>query len=132
PLQLFVRDRSLFEKHERAFRHLANASEVTLLGLNAPRPKNAAVHVEPEVEVHLPLAGLIDFAAEKVRVEKELARIAAELEGIGKRLGNKGFVERAPQEVVEKDRARAAELQGTREKLARHLARVSAAGMEEK
>src|SRR5207302_3357480 len=90
--------------------------------------------VEPEVEVHLPLVGLIDFAAEKARVEKELGRIAAELQGIEKRLSNKGFVERAPAEVVEKDRARAEELQAKREKLARHLARISSSeeGMDEK
>ncbi len=92
------------------------------------------MHVEPEVEVHLPLAGLIDFAAEQARVEKEIARTEAELQGLRKRLDNAGFVARAPQEVVEKDRARAEELAGKREKLARHLARVTTveAGMEDK
>jgi valyl-tRNA synthetase len=134
PLLLFAKDQLLFRRHERAFQHLANATEVTLRGFDAPRPKNAAVHVEAEVEVHLPLAGLIDFAAEKARVEKELSRIDGELQGIDKRLSNKGFVERAPKEVVEKDRARAEELGAKREKLARHLARVTSveAGMEEK
>ena len=126
--------RALLEKHAQAFQHLANASPVTLAAPGAPRPGQTAVHVEPEVEVHLPLAGLIDFDAEKVRVEKELGRIAGELQGIEKRLGNAGFVERAPREVVEKDRARSEELQGKREKLARHLARITSveAGMEEK
>jgi len=125
PLVLFVKDRALFERHERAFQHLANASEVRLRSFSEPRPRGAAVHVEPEVEVHLPLAGLIDFAAERARVEKEIARAEAELQGIRKRLDNAGFVERAPKEVVEKDRARAEELAGKREKLARHLARVT-------
>jgi valyl-tRNA synthetase len=134
PLMLFARDETLFRRHERAFQHLANASEVTLRGMDSLRPKGAAVHVEPEVEVHLPLAGLIDFGAEQVRVEKELQRIAGELAGIEKRLGNEGFVARAPKEVVEKDRARAEELGAKREKLSRHLARVTSveAGMEEK
>jgi valyl-tRNA synthetase len=77
------------------------------------------------VEVHLPLAGLIDFAAESARVEKEIARTEAELQGLRKRLDNAGFVARAPREVVEKDRTRADELAGKREKLARHLARVT-------
>src|SRR5256714_7250466 len=79
PLVLFAKDRELFQRHERAFQHLANASEVTLRGFDEPRPRQAAVHVEPEVEVHLPLAGLIDFAAESARVEKEIARTEAEL-----------------------------------------------------
>jgi valyl-tRNA synthetase len=129
PLILFARDRSLFQRHERAFRHLANASEVTVRGFDEPRPRGAAVHVEAEVEVHLPLAGLIDFAAEKTRVEKELARTGSELQGLRQRLDNAGFVARAPPEVVEKDRARMAELAEKREKLGRHLARVS--GLEE-
>ena len=139
PLVLLARDaktRELLEKHQRAFQHLANAAEVQIfeLGSGEARPRKAAVHVEPEVEVHLPLSGLIDFAEEQRRVEKELGRIDIELAGIDKRLGNEGFVARAPREVVEKDRSRAAELRGKREKLARHLARVTSpeGGMEEK
>src|SRR5438067_2219369 len=125
PLLLFAKDPAVFARHQRAFQHLANAGEVTLNTFDAPRPRQAAVHVEPEVEVHLPLAGLIDFAAERARVEKEIARAESELQGLRKRLDNAGFVERAPKEVVEKDRARAEELAGKREKLARHLARVT-------
>ena len=133
PLTLVPRDeavRALLWKHLRAFEHLANAAPVELA---TERPQRAAVHVEPEVEVHLPLSGLIDFDAEKTRVEKELAKLAGELTGIEKRLGNQGFVARAPKEVVEKDRARAEELQAKREKLARHLARVTSpeVGMQE-
>ena len=137
PLVLIPRDaraRALLDRHAQAFGHLANAQPVRLTQPGAPRPLQAAVHVEPEVEVHLPLAGLIDFAAERSRIEKELARLEAELAGIKKRLGNEGFVERAPKDVVEKDRARAEELTAKREKLARHLARVTSnpeGGMQE-
>src|SRR5207249_3069311 len=109
PLVLFAKDPAVFARHQRAFQHLANAGEVTLNTFDAPRPRQAAVHVEPEVEVHLPHAGLIDFAAERARVEKEIARAESELQGLRKRLDNAGFVERAPKEVVEKDRARAEE-----------------------
>ena len=136
PLVLAPRDAAahrLFETHRQAFTRLANASEVQVLPPGAPRPRKAAVHVEPEVEVHLPLAGLIDFAAEKARVEKELQKLEGELAGIAKRLDNPGFLERAPAEVVEKDRARAAELEEKRDKLTRHLDRVTRAedGMNE-
>jgi len=136
PLVLAPRDAAahrLFETHRQAFTRLANASEVQVLPPGAPRPRKAAVHVEPEVEVHLPLAGLIDFAAEKARVEKELQKLEGELAGIAKRLDNPGFLARAPAEVVEKDRARAAELEEKRDKLTRHLDRVTRAedGMNE-
>jgi valyl-tRNA synthetase len=117
--------RRTLRAHEPAFAKLANAKSVTVLPPGAARPRKAAVHVEAEVEVHLPLEGLIDFAAERARVEKEIAKLDAELAGIGKRLGNPGFVQRAPAEVVEKDRARAEELKTKRDKLARHLARVT-------
>ncbi len=128
PIVLLARDPQilgLLDKHARAFHQLALASQVTLLGPEAKRPAQAAVHVEPEVEVHLPLAGLIDFAEEQKRVEKELQKLEAEVAGLEKRLGNEGFVARAPREVVEKDRARADELRGKKDKLARHLARIS-------
>src|SRR5438067_10678800 len=70
PIVLLPRDREVqrtFRDHEHAFRKLANASRVPVLAPRAKRPANAAVHVEAEVEVHLPLRGLIDFGAEKVR-----------------------------------------------------------------
>ena len=128
PMVLVVRDegvRALLEKHARAFQQLANAGTVTLLGPGDRRPAKAAVHVEAEVEVHLPLEGLIDFAEEQKRVAKELQKLEGELLGIQKRLGNEGFVARAPRDVVEKDRARADELRGKQHKLSRHLARIS-------
>jgi valyl-tRNA synthetase len=128
PIVLLPRDEKVqrtFREHEPAFRKLANASRVTVLAPGSRRPEKAAVHVEMELEVHLPLRGLIDFGAEKARVEKEIGKLEAELSGIDKRLGNPGFVARAPAEVVEKDRARAAELKAKRDKLARHLLRVA-------
>jgi valyl-tRNA synthetase len=130
PIVLLPRDegvRRTLRTHEPAFAKLANAKSVTVLPPGAARPRKAAVHVEAELEVHLPLEGLIDFAAERARVEKEIAKLDAELAGIEKRLGNPGFVQRAPVEVVEKDRARAEELKTKRDKLARHLARVTSA-----
>ncbi len=128
PIVLLPHDesvRALLEKHARAFQQLANAASVELRNAGSPRPAQSAVHVEPEVEVHLPLAGLIDFAEEHKRVDKEILRIEGELAGLSKRLDNASFVARAPPEVVEKDRARADELRGKKEKLARHRARIS-------
>jgi valyl-tRNA synthetase len=136
PLVLVPRDAAaqrLFETHRHAFARVANASDVQVLPPGAKRPRQAAAHVEPEVEVHLPLAGLIDFGAEKARATKELQKLEGELAGIAKRLDNPGFLARAPAEVVEKDRAHAAELEEKRDKLTRHLDRVTRAedGMNE-
>ena len=52
----------------------------------------------------LPLAGVIDFAAEKARLEKEIARVDSDLARIDAKLGNAEFIRRAPEEVVEEER----------------------------
>jgi len=54
----------------------------------------------------LPLEGLIDVEAEKVRLSKELEKIAKEVEKVEKKLANKGFVDRAPAEVVKEHHER--------------------------
>src|SRR5437868_14468769 len=58
PIVLLPRDEKVqrtFREHEPAFRKLANASGVTVLAPGSRRPEKAAVHVEMELEVHLPL-----------------------------------------------------------------------------
>ncbi len=72
-------------------------------------------------EIRVALEGLVNLAEERLRTEKDLGRIVAELAGIEARLANSSFVARAPAEIVEKDRARAAELHARRERLGRHL-----------
>jgi len=62
----------------------------------------------------------VDMAAETARVDKELAKLAAEVDGVAKRLANPSFVDRAPPEVVEEARARVAELGDRRRKLEAH------------
>ncbi|HET8725134.1 MAG TPA: valine--tRNA ligase, partial [Anaeromyxobacteraceae bacterium] len=95
-------------------------------GRPAGRRPQCAVSVGDGFEVLIPLAGAVDMAAETARVEKELAKLAAEMEGMEKRLANPSFVERAPAEVVEEARARVAELGERRAKLAAHLALLEA------
>jgi len=56
------------------------------------------------LEVAVPLAGLLDIAAERARLTKDLAKIDAELDARNRKLANESFLERAPAEVVEKER----------------------------
>ena len=70
-------------------------------GRPAGRRPQCAVAVGDGFEVLIPLAGAVDMAAETARVDKEIARLAAEVDGVAKRLANPSFVERAPTEVVE-------------------------------
>jgi valyl-tRNA synthetase len=102
---------------------LANVEHLQLhLAAATPHVPQSAVGVGSGFEVRVPLAGVIDVAAETARIDKELARTDADLEGIEKKLSNPNFVARAPAEVVEKDRARAEDLRNTRQKLINHRA----------
>jgi valyl-tRNA synthetase len=100
------------------------AANVTLGEATPPAPQSA-VGVGPGFEVRVPLAGVIDLAAETGRVDKEIAKVDQDLSGIEKKLQNPSFVQRAPPEVVEKDRARAEELREKRGKLVAHRAMLT-------
>jgi len=56
-------------------------------------------------EIAVPLTGLLDFESERTRLTKELRKIDAELDARNRKLANESFIERAPAEVVEKERA---------------------------
>ena len=73
----------------------------------------------------VPLAGLIDVAAEQARLDKELQKARQDLERIEKKLGNENFVAKAPEEVVAKERDKAADLQGRIDTLAEQHAKLS-------
>ena len=72
--------------------------------------RESAVALAGEVEVALPLAGLVDFDEERKRLAKEIDKKTKEQAAMAKKLDNAGFVERAPAEVVAKERVRLAEL----------------------
>ena len=85
------------------------------------RPADCAVAVLPEVEIILPLAGLIDKEAELAKVRKSLSDIERQIASHRGKLGNESFVARAPAEVVEQTRAKLAELEAQHETLLRLL-----------
>ena len=58
----------------------------------------------PPAEVVLPLAGMVDLAAERERMQKELERVAADIERRSAKLANENFVSKARPDVVQKER----------------------------
>ncbi len=73
-------------------------------------PEGSAQIVLDETVIALPLAGVIDFAAEKARLNKELEKTAKDIASIEGRLNNPGFVAKAPPEVIIEARERRDEL----------------------
>jgi valyl-tRNA synthetase len=85
---------------------------------SASAPEGGAARIGlDEMTVVLPLAGAIDFAVERARLEKEIKRLAGEIDKIDKKLGNAQFLERAPEEVVAEQRDRRADYIATAEKV---------------
>jgi valyl-tRNA synthetase len=90
-------------------------------------PEGAAHIVLGEATVALPLAGVIDLGAERARLEKDLDRTATDIAAINARLGNQGFLAKAPEEVVEEARDRRTNLEARKAKIAEALNRLQAA-----
>jgi len=76
-------------------------------------------------EVYMPLEGLIDLEAERKRLRERIAKEQALLAQVLKKLENKSFVDRAPPQVVERERSRAAEIRETIASLERNLAEMA-------
>jgi valyl-tRNA synthetase len=87
--------------------------------------KLAARAVAGGLALEVPLAGLIDVEAERVRLEKEMEKVRREIESLQRKLSQASFVERAPKEVVEENRRRLAEYEDRAAKLAEGLKRLA-------
>ena len=107
-----AQDRALSVRHRAWLERLAGLASVTVLGAGEPVPPSAPAPVGT-LTVLVPLAGLIDAAAEAARLEKLIAREQEELARVRSRLANDSFVRNAPSAVVNTLRERAAELQRT-------------------
>ena len=83
---------------------MARASEVRVL--TGDLPKGSAQAVLDEASVVLPLEGIIDIGAERMRLGKDRDKAAAEARKFEQKLANADFVKRAPEEIVEENRAR--------------------------
>jgi len=106
---------------ERDVQHLAVVASVTA-GPNVVKPDQAAVEVVASAEVYVPSAGLLDLNAERKRLEERIAKERKFLEGLEKKRANPNFLEKAPAEVVERERCRAEEVRATIQSLEKNLA----------
>jgi valyl-tRNA synthetase len=88
-------------------------------------PESSAQLVVGEATLALPLAGVIDFDAERARLNREIGKEEAEIGKVDKKLGNEQFVSKAPPEVIEEQRERRAEAVARMERLKAALARLS-------
>jgi valyl-tRNA synthetase len=112
-------DASLFADHRRLIETLAKA-RVTI-DPAASRPRNSALGCVGESEVYVDLAGIVDLAAERQRLEKEIKRAGETIDFIRGKLARPEFAERAPAEIVDKEREKLAQQEALRAKLVASL-----------
>ena len=110
------------ERHGEAIRRLARIGEIELA--ERPTPGQSLVVVVDEATFALPVAGVIDLAGERARLEREIGKLETEIERGRQKLASADFVARAPGEIVEQQRERLEEAGAARGRLQQALHRI--------
>lgn len=102
---------------------VAKLSEIRWLAVGEAAPASATA-LAGDIQIHIPMHGLIDKDAELGRLTKELEKINKEAEKLQQKLSNESYVAKAPAEVVAKDRQVHSDLQAAITKLQESLAKI--------
>jgi valyl-tRNA synthetase len=117
---LLARER--LERHRGIVMTLARLESIDPAGDAVP--KGAVQLVVPDATLLLPLAGVIDAAAERARLRKEIGKLEADIAGIDRKLANQDFIAKADPEIVEENRERRADAEAARTRLATAMQRL--------
>lgn len=106
----------LYNKYQNYLKKLAKVKEVTI-GCDIQRPKSSLAAVAQNVQIFLPLEGLIDVETEKLRLNKQVQKLDQELSSIQRKLTNEQFINNAKEEVVAKEKEKEKEVSDKLNKL---------------
>ncbi|MGI6030961.1 MAG: valine--tRNA ligase [Eubacteriales bacterium] len=95
----------MYQKGAGFFQRLASASELEAT-TQPPQLENAVVIVVHGAKIYIPLGDLVDFAAERKRLEAEKKKLEGEIKRVEGKLSNQGFVSKAPANVIEAEKAK--------------------------
>ncbi|MUT64518.1 valine--tRNA ligase [Paenibacillus sp. NEAU-GSW1] len=112
---------ALLKRNEEFIVRFCGTSKLEI-GHGLAAPDKAMTAIVTGAELYLPLAGLIDISQEIARLEKELATLNSEVERVEKKLSNTGFVAKAPEKVIEEEKAKMNDYADKRDKV---LARIA-------
>ena len=118
-------DRSRVESTRAYTSFLCSLETISFLESDTVAPESATALVG-EMKVLIPMAGLIDKDAELVRLNKEIEKLRVEISRCEQKLQNPSFVERAPTQVVAKERQRLDEMHSALAKLQEQHSRIAA------
>ncbi len=97
------------------------------IGEDIVKPKDSCVGFGEGVEIYTILSGLVDFAAEQARLEKELSKLEGDAAKFEKKLSNPGFLAKADPAIIEKDRGKLGALKEDIERVRKQLAEITGA-----
>ena len=89
----------VLKNNSKAVRERARVGELHILQ-KGKQPQGAASYIFNEIEIFVPLAGLVDVDQELAKLEKEMAKVSLQLKKVEGKLGNSKFLDNAPEEVV--------------------------------
>lgn len=118
-------DRRCLEANRHLLESLAKSESLTWLENEAQIP-GSATHLVGEMQVLVPMAGIIDKDAELIRLTKQIERKQSDITGAEGKINNPKFVQNAPAEVVDKERARLEETRLALVQLEEQYQRVAA------
>ncbi|OQX71411.1 MAG: valine--tRNA ligase [Candidatus Cloacimonas sp. 4484_275] len=106
---------SLIKNYQKYFGKLAKVSSFEV-GIDLSKPKSSIAAVVQNIEIYLPLEGLIDLEQEKTKLKKQLEKLEKELQKIDSKLHNDKFLEKAPEQIIKKEREKFEEVKTKLEK----------------
>ena len=114
------------QKGVRYIQDLANITEIDFVEQKEQAPGDAMSAVMTGAQIFVPLDDLVDYDAELARLTKEEERLTKEVERVVKKLSNQGFVAKAPQKVVDEEKAKKVKYEEMLAKVTEQLAVVRA------
>jgi valyl-tRNA synthetase len=100
----------LIESFTKAISDMTRLESLTVVA-ESDKPDDAATYIYQDIEMYVPLKGLIDIEKEQEKLERERKKIEKSLQQINGKLNNKKFLANAPAEIVEKEKGKQAELE---------------------
>jgi len=115
-ISVYLKAKSLSDVQQKYIKSLARVEEL-VVDENSTKPKASATAVVRGYDMFIPLEGLISLNVERERTEKEIKKLEELLVRVNNKLSNEKFVNNAPAEIVEKERAKQTEWQNALDKL---------------
>ncbi len=115
--------RELISRHGTFLRNLAKVEGLQIRA-GGERPKGAVSFITDQAEIYMLLEGVIDIPAETAKLQKETAKLQTELKRVQNKLANRDFLERAPAEIIAKEKGKVQELVARLEKIEANLKRL--------